>query len=304
VTVEPAASVIVPVRNGGRDFATLVEALAAQTLPRERFEVVVGDDGSTDGATDGIETEDGWLRVLRGPRLNSYAARNRAAQAARSTTLAFCDADAIPDSAWLEAGLAALENADVVAGLIRFVLPQPLTIWSLLDMDMFLDQERSVKIGCAVTANLFVRRDLFEEVGAFDESLPNTGDFDFVRRCVERGAKLRLARDALVWHPARNSCSAVLRKVWAVNRRHAARESRVGRRPDGLRIRSWIPVLQKLRGRRRVGRSIGLDRQRLRENGVSPSLLDDLRALPFIYLVFPYTACVAQLYGWREGRRQ
>jgi hypothetical protein len=89
-----------------------------------------------------------------------------------------------------------------------------------------------------------------------------------------------------------------------VNRRHAARESRVGRRPDGLRIRSWIPVVQKLRGRRRVGRSIGLDRQRLRENGVSPSLLDDLRALPFIYLVFPYTACVAQLYGWREGRRQ
>ena len=60
----PSVSVIVPVRDGGAAVDDLVAALEAQTLARERFEVLIADDGSTDGATDGISTEDGRLRVL------------------------------------------------------------------------------------------------------------------------------------------------------------------------------------------------------------------------------------------------
>src|SRR4051812_39855832 len=111
----PQVSVIVPVRNGGSDLRELLEKLSAQTLPRERFEVVVGDDGSTDGSAAGLD--DGtWVRVVPGPPLNSYAARNRAVHASRGAVLAFCDADCRPEPEWLEEGVRALESMDVAAG--------------------------------------------------------------------------------------------------------------------------------------------------------------------------------------------
>src|SRR5919199_563367 len=119
-SVDLVASVIVPVRNDrGAHLRRLIDALARQTIGRERFEIVIGDDGSRDGSTKALPTADGWVRVLPGPALNSYAARNRAARAARSPVLAFCDSDCLPEPGWLEAGLAALEHADAAAGRRR-----------------------------------------------------------------------------------------------------------------------------------------------------------------------------------------
>lgn len=91
VDIELLASVIVPVRNGGSGLAELVEALAAQTLARDRFEVLVADDGSSDGATEGLGTGDGWLRVLlvhRSTRMRPATAPGRrpAHRCSRSAT--------------------------------------------------------------------------------------------------------------------------------------------------------------------------------------------------------------------------
>ena len=297
------ASVIVPVRDGA-DLHGLIAALAAQTAGRERFEVIIGDDGSTDGAVGDLAADDGWLRVSSRPPRNSYAARNRAAALARAPVLAFCDADCRPEPTWLEAGLAALEESDVVAGLIRFQLPERRTVWTLLDVDMFLDQERAVRAGRAATANLFVRRGLFEQMGGFDAALPNTGDHDFVLRCVNDGARLAFEPDAVVRHPSRDDARSLVRKVWAVNRRYAERESLAGRRPNGLRLREWVPVVQSLRSRRRFERSLALDRRRLTEHGIRPTIREQTCALAVIYVLFPYLAGTAQLYGWWEGRRR
>src|SRR5919201_4454525 len=167
----PLVSVIVPVRNDrGAHLRTLLAALAEQTLPRTRLEIVIGDDGSTDGSTKDLPTADGWVRVLSGPPRSSYAARNRAARAARAPVLAFCDSDCRPEPDWLEAGLAALEDADLAAGRIRFIVPERRTIWTLIDMDTTKDHEREVEIGNAETANLFVRREVYERIGGFDDT--------------------------------------------------------------------------------------------------------------------------------------
>jgi glycosyltransferase involved in cell wall biosynthesis len=298
----PSVSVIVPVRDGGAAVGELVATLESQTLARKDFEVMIADDGSTDGATDGVSTEDGWLRVLPGPPVNPYAARNRAVREARGRVLVFCDADCRPERDWLEAGLAALEDADVVAGLIRFA-PTRRTIWSLLDMEMFLDQERTVRSGRAVTANLFVWRELFDRLGGFDDSLANGGDQEFVSRCVADGARLAFARAAVVLHPPRETAKALLGKIWTVNRRHGTRVTRAGGRPDGLTLRAWVPFVQVVRSRRRAGRSLLLDRHRLSDSDVEPSPWEDALALPLIYLVLPYLGRTAQILGWRDERR-
>jgi GT2 family glycosyltransferase len=302
---ELAASVIVPVRNGRRHLELLLAALEKQTLPRERFEVLIGDDGSTDGSTDDLETEGGWLRVLKGGPRSSYAARNRAAGAARAPILAFCDADCQPEPDWLEAGIAAVESAEpetLAAGRVRFLVPDRPTVWTLVDMDTTKDHRREVEIGNAETANLFVRREFFERLDGFDDTIPEHGDFDFALRAVAAGAHLSYAPEAVVWHPTRDTAKPFLRMVWIMHRWYAAREVRDGRRPLGLKLRWWVTPLHA-RWRRRSGRSFGLDRWWLGQNGVTPRLRDNVRAVPIIYVLMPVIAGVAQLRGWWDGRR-
>jgi glycosyltransferase involved in cell wall biosynthesis len=293
---EAEVSVVVPVRDGAASMAELIAALQAQTLPRERFEVLIGDDGSVDGGTNELDSGDGWLRVTRGPPLTSYAARNRAVGLARAPRLAFCDADCRPDPTWLESGLAALENADVVAGEIRHFAPDRRTVWSLLDMEMSLDQQSAVRSGRAMTANLFVRRELFERLGGFDSTLPSGGDFDFVARSVEQGARLVYSSEAVVRHPTCDDARSFLRKVWFRDRWASVRAN-----PD-IRLRaagylSLVPLLGPLWARRRRGRPLGLDRRRLQLAGEKVGVRDDMRAALILYFVLPYFAALAQLRG-------
>ena len=293
----PVVSVVVPVRNGGSTLAQLVEALAAQTLARDCFEVLIADDGSTDGATEGLGTGDGWLRVLHGAPLNSYAARNRGAQAARAEALAFCDGDCSPDPAWLERGLAALEEADVVGGLIRPIIPARPTVWTLLDLDFHVDQESAVASGRGLGGNLFVRREVFERAGGFDESIPNTGDSDFVSRCVSSGARLAFAPAAIVGHPTHDRARPFLRKVWRIQRALGIRDARRGVRPR-LLTASSIPIFSMFRSRRNAGRSLLPDGTRLSAKGVEPRVRDQLRALPLMYLLLPVLIRAARFRGW------
>jgi glycosyltransferase involved in cell wall biosynthesis len=301
--VLPLVSVITPVRNRSDYLRTLLDALAEQTVPREQFEVIVADDGSTDGCTDGIETDDGWIRVVHGPPLGSYGARNLAAALARAPVLAFIDSDCKPDPRWLESGLAALETADAAAGQIRFLLPERYTPWTLVDIEATKDSEKQVRWGNAETANMWLRRDLFERLGGFDDTLPEHGDFDIAERVVAGGATLVYAPDALAWHPTRDSARAVLRMLWVMNRWYAVRVSRAGKRPVALKLRCLVPLVPTARARLRYGSSIGLDRPRLRENGIEPTLRDELLAFPLNYLLLPYLRVAAQARGWWEGRK-
>jgi glycosyltransferase involved in cell wall biosynthesis len=300
---EPLVSVVVPVRNGAAELRELLDSLAAQTLPRRQFEVVVADDGSTDGVRELGSREDGWLRVLHGEQVNSYAARNRGAHAARAPVLAFCDSDCRPEPEWLEKGLAALEDGDLAGGLVKFIVREHPSIWSLLDMEAFLDQDRSIRRGHAVCANMLVRSEVFEKASGFDESLPSGGDFDFVSRCVAAGSRLLFAPEAVVWHPTRNAARPYLRKVWMVSRCYAVRQRRLGRRPAGLKLRHWVPVISVVLARRKRGRSLLLDRRRLEANGARPGLWDEVQAAALIYLVLPYFRNAAHILGWRRTSR-
>lgn len=297
------ASVIVPVRAGdARALPGLLAALRAQTIPTSRFEVVVADDGSTEGIEPAGPDEAPSVRVSAGPPLGSNAARNRAARLARAPILAFCDADCLPEPGWLESGLAALHDAGLVAGAIRRSAPARATIWTLLDIDSFLDQRRAVRGGVAVTANLFVRASLYRAVGGLDESLHYYGDYDFALRCRAAGARLVFGPSAVVIHPTIDDARTFLRKVWATNASYGWSEGRRSRRPDALRLREWIPLVQTVRARRRAGRPIRVERSRLAESGVRPALRRDTVALLLQYLALPYVARVAQVAGWRAAR--
>ena len=75
--------------------------------------------------------------------------------------------------------------------------PDPRTVWTLLDMEAAKDHEREVLQGTAETANLFLRRELYDSVSGFDDSIPEHGDFDFVAavHCFRRVSQLCTRRD-------------------------------------------------------------------------------------------------------------
>jgi glycosyltransferase involved in cell wall biosynthesis len=300
----PLVSVVVPVRDDRRSLDLLVDALEHQTLPRSLFEVIIADDGSSGGPPDQLQTGDGWIRVVAGPESTSSAARNRGVSAARGEVLAFCDSDSRPSRSWLEAGLRAIQSADIVGGVVLGTIGARRTIWTALDLDTFHDQERAVRSGFAVTANLFVRRDFFLRANGFDAALHMYGDYDFVARCRAAGAALAFDPTVLVRHPTKATGREFLRKLWAANEAYGRREARTNRALGLQLLRDCIPVLAPLRTRRWAGKSFAVDRKQLRQSGLRPRWEEDLLALPLIYLVLPCVSAVARLAGFRAGRTE
>jgi len=156
-----AVSVIVPARNASATIDRTLTALAAQDLS-DRFEVIVVDDGSSD-STVAVAARSG-ATVLRQEGLGPGQARNAGAAAASAPVLAFTDADCFPTSGWLREGLAALDGRDLVQGR---VLPDPEAQLRPFDHTIWVVGES----GLYETANLFVRRERFAEVGGFEDWL-------------------------------------------------------------------------------------------------------------------------------------
>lgn len=204
------ASVVVPARDAATSLPALLDALAAQTAPREDFEVIVVNDASSDATAQVARAADG-VRVVDTPaHVGIAAARNLGVGAAGGEVVAFVDADCVPLPSWVELGLSALDGADIVAGRIDVVFARPSAV-ALVDLVQYFDQERYVAEGFAATGNLWVRRDVFDRAGLFDETLERDEDREFVQRAVAAGGTLRYASDVVVSHPARSAAEQVRR---------------------------------------------------------------------------------------------
>ncbi len=299
----PTISVIIPVRDNPGGVREVLACLDRQTIPREQFEVVIGDDGSEAGSLAGIATVDRHVCVVSGSRKTSYAARNHAVTASRGSFLAFCDSDCHPAPTWLEEGIAALHDADLAAGEVLFNV-SALNVWSLLTVDMFFDQARNVRLSRAVTANLFTTRRVFDAAGGFDESLPSGGDYDFVSRCLTLGAILVHAPAAVVTHPTLPAATAFLRKVWWTNRWLGVRGGRDPGRMRPITAIEFIPIIGPMIARRRALRPlVRLARDRIASSGIVLRRHDELAAIAMLYLLVAPVAAIGRVQGMLEGSR-
>jgi glycosyltransferase involved in cell wall biosynthesis len=221
----PAVSVIIPVLNDPTGLAATLDALEQQSLRSEELEIIVVDNGSTDG-TPRVAARYGE----RIPQLglaseksvqSSYAARNRGIESATARVLAFTDADCRPAKDWLEMGLRSLDRgADAAAGRVEMVFKADSpNLWEYLDAGLNLDQARLVgEHGFGATANLFVRQELFDRVGVFRGDLKSGGDYEFGRRVTRAGGRIHYDPDAVVRHPARSELASLLAKTKRVAR--------------------------------------------------------------------------------------
>ena len=198
-------SVVLSTYNRPGRLARLLWALRAQTLPHERFEVVVIDNGS------GPETarvladhrDRGELRLVtaRLPvTLGPAAGRNAGWRLAGAPLIAFTDDDCAPAPGWLEAVLWSAERhpGAVIQGPTR---PDP----AELGRDGLLSHTvRIERLGPQYeTCNIVYPRSLLESLGGFDERFglrPAGEDTDLAWRAIEAGHETVFAADALVHH--------------------------------------------------------------------------------------------------------
>jgi glycosyltransferase involved in cell wall biosynthesis len=111
----PAASIVIPSRDEGDHLFDTVACIVEQTDEPD-FEVIVVDDGSTDGSGDRVMeafADSGRIRLVRGEGLGVAGARNHGAAVATGTVLVFLDAHSYTPPGWLPPLLAAFERPEV-----------------------------------------------------------------------------------------------------------------------------------------------------------------------------------------------
>jgi len=212
--------VIVPVFNNADGITLLLEALAVQTYDNHRYEVIIVDNGSSDGtfevATLFAEKSEIVLKVLKELREGSYAARNKGISEAVGEILAFTDSDCVPTPSWLDRGVASLSGSSAcgAAGKIEFTYRgSRANAYEFVDSANKLDQETyATKLGFSATANFFVLKRTADELGGFDSELKSGGDYEFGQRLTASGGGLIFAGDAIVHHPARSSFGEIVKK--------------------------------------------------------------------------------------------
>jgi O-antigen biosynthesis protein len=205
----PFISVILCSYNGSRTIRDCLEGLRKLEYPN--FEVIVVDDGSTDG-TASIVGEYGF-RLISTSNHGLSSARNTGMRAAKGEIVAYIDDDAYPDPQWLTY-LAATFNSTNYAGVGGPNIAPPedgLIAKSVANAPggpvhvLVSDQEAEHIPGC----NMAFRKPAIEAIDGFDHQFRTAGDdVDICWRLQKQEMKLGFSPAALVWHHRRNSVRA------------------------------------------------------------------------------------------------
>ncbi|PTR22848.1 glycosyl transferase family 2 [Rhodococcus sp. OK519] len=222
-------SVIVPAYNARHVIDEQLEALANQDYAGP-FEVVVGDNGSTDGLHEHLEAhllrDRLHLRCVPAPEVRGAShARNAAVAAAAGDLLAFCDADDRAHPGWLSALVEAASQYDMVSGALENM---SLNSQEVADRMLMQPPEQGFAFpgflpfanGCSCA----VWRDAYDRAGGWDESYTFAGeDVEFSWRVQLVGGTFGHAPRALMAYRVRTA----YRELWNHSARYGEADPRL-----------------------------------------------------------------------------
>src|SRR5690554_2866403 len=112
---QPFCSIIIPALNEEKDIEACLSSLSQQTYPRERYEIIVVDNGSQD-STKALASKYAD-HVLDKTNCNVGAVRNYGSEKAKGEILIWTNADCVVDENWIETGVTLLqENGNTIFG--------------------------------------------------------------------------------------------------------------------------------------------------------------------------------------------
>jgi len=205
----PLFSIVIPTYNRPKQLASCLQAISGLTYPRDRFEVIVVDDGGHTPLDVIVKSFSDRLVVRLITQTNSgpALARNRGAFDAQGDFLAFTDDDCRPSSSWLHAlADAFLETPDCGVGgkTINSLPDNPYSTTSQLLLDYLYEYYNQNLHGAKFFAsnNMAFPRKAFLESGGFDAKYRQAAaeDRELCDRWVSQGRRLQYVPEALVSH--------------------------------------------------------------------------------------------------------
>jgi glycosyltransferase involved in cell wall biosynthesis len=196
VPAEPTVTCIIPARDAERYLAESIDSVLGQTVGPP--ELLVVDDGSTDGTAAAAAAYGDALTVLRQPPTGRAAACNAGLRIARGEFIAFLDADDLWLPAKLDRQLAVFRARPsveyCVTAIQNFVSPELLVpgVAPVRDDAVFRPQT-----GFALPT-LLARRRLFDRIGDFRATLAHAHDTEWFLRARAHGAELASVPEVLV----------------------------------------------------------------------------------------------------------
>lgn len=237
----PRVSVVVCSYNGVKTIRDTLEAL--QKLKYSDYEVIVVDDGSTDGVT-AIAKEYEVLVITHRKNQGLSCARNTGLEAATGSIVAYIDDDAYPDPHWLTYLVATFLNGDyagvggpnlppanngLVADCVANAPGGPIHV-------LLSDQEAEHIPGC----NMAYWKSHLQAIGGFDPRFRAAGDdVDICWRLQEEGWKLGFSPAAVVWHHRRNSIRLYWKQQKGYGKAEALLESKWPQKYNAVGHVSW-----------------------------------------------------------------
>ena len=215
----PFVSVIVPVRDGESTIADCLDSILATDYPADRREIVVVDNGSSDGTTALIQARP--VRYLREGKRGVSNARNRGIAESGGEILAFVDADCLVEPHWLTELVRPFEDPEVgsVAGDLQHA--PPTTAAERQAARMLGNWQRfafTSNPAYPITANAAYRREVLDRIGGFDPNMTRAQDVELGLRFQERsGRRLAYAERATARHRNRSTQRGFFRQQlgWA-----------------------------------------------------------------------------------------
>jgi glycosyltransferase involved in cell wall biosynthesis len=231
-----AVTVVVPCFNAARFIGATLRSILAQRVPE--MQLIVVDDGSTDGSAEIVERDFPQITVLRQCNQGVAAARNAALAHARNDWVAFCDADDLWLPGKLDAQWRALQAAsvDAVAPQMAYTAwavwnssePEPDPAW-LAELHASARQSArwegasgwlypDLLVDCVVwTSTVLVRRSLLDQVGGFDPALRIGEDWDLWLRLSRVTPIVRVTQPLALYrmHPG-----SITKKPTPISYRH------------------------------------------------------------------------------------
>ncbi len=201
---KPLISVVICTYNRRGLLEECLNSLFDQAYPEDAYEIIVVDDGSTDG-TDALLRE---MAVKPGPRLRHFAqenkgsatARNLGISHARGEIIASIDDDCVATETWMESAVACFADEDIV-GVQGPTLPAEPVRLHLFPPRFSYTLEVTESVWTHPTCNMHYRKQAILDAGGFNEAFKMTGaeDVDLALR-LEQIGRIAFSKDALVYH--------------------------------------------------------------------------------------------------------
>jgi glycosyltransferase involved in cell wall biosynthesis len=207
-------SVILPLYNGADLLEEQLEALSNQDHTGD-WELLIADNGSTDGGPDLARRWTDRIAHLKvvdvSARRGGGAAMNLAVPAAKGDVVVFCDHDDVVSHSWLSAITNTMAGADMAVGCFDYAALNSKRTGPM-STHVFPTQSAYGFLPYGLSANMAVRRDVFEAIGGFDERLPSGSyDIDLCWRLQLAGHRFTTV-EAVVAKRRRNDLSGAWRQ--------------------------------------------------------------------------------------------